>query len=33
MTIRESRNLYRGFVDSINRASDKDIERALSRAS
>jgi hypothetical protein len=30
--ISQSRTQYRGFIDSINRASDKDIERALSRA-
>jgi hypothetical protein len=29
--IKESREQYRGFVESINRSSDKDIERALSR--
>lgn len=28
--IRESRAQYRSFIESINRSSDRDIERALS---
>jgi len=30
--ISESRQQYRGFVEAINRASDKEIERALKMA-
>lgn len=31
MIMKESREQYRGFVESINRSSDRDIERALCR--
>lgn len=30
--IRQSRDEYRRFLDSINRSSDRDIDRAMSRA-
>ena len=30
--IRESRDQYRKFLDSINRSSDREIDRAMTRA-
>ena len=30
--LRESRDQYRNFLESINRSSDRDIEQAMSRA-
>jgi len=29
--VRESRDQYRNFLDSINRSSDREIDRAMSR--
>lgn len=29
--LRESRDQYRSFLESINRSSDRDIDRAMSR--
>ena len=29
--VRESRDQYRSFLESINRSSDRDIDRAMSR--